>query len=227
MCVCTGRVVSATAFYSRFPKPEGMTHVLIDCGVLRGTEDGMQQMQAVVKHIGETTDHHLDVVVVTHEHWDHVSGFQQAVEQFKSLTIDNVWLAWTEDPDDGLADQLRGYKLKALQALSSARQKLAALQLGADSATPPAETPENPAESAAEKLSAACGGDRPGQPRPVFWRLWRGRCAKHHGRDGLGAQGGRCAAALPDPRQRQSAGPSRGGRRARLRARAAPRRRAD
>ena len=59
-------------FLLSFPKSEGMSHMLIDCGVLKGTEDGKARMQAIVRDIAKTTNGRLDVLVVTHEHWDHV-----------------------------------------------------------------------------------------------------------------------------------------------------------
>jgi hypothetical protein len=111
-------------FLLSFPRSEGMSHMLIDCGVLKGTEDGKARMQAIVRDIAKTTAGHLDVLVVTHEHWDHVSGFVQAQDEFKQLSIGEVWLAWTERSDDDLANQLRENKTKARQAVDAALQKL-------------------------------------------------------------------------------------------------------
>ena len=46
----------------------------------------------------------LDRLVVTHEHWDHLSGFLQARSDLRhASTVGEVWLAWTEDPHDELA----------------------------------------------------------------------------------------------------------------------------
>ena len=98
--------------------------MLIDCGVLTGTEDAAKAMQAVVSDIVQTTRERLDVLVVTHEHWDHVSGFLQAEEQFKKLSIGEVWLAWTEDPRCELANQLREKKRKAQKTVGAARERL-------------------------------------------------------------------------------------------------------
>ena len=47
-----------------------------------------------------TTGGHLHLLVATHEHLDHVSGFRSQMAKFKGMTIDHVWLAWTEDPTD-------------------------------------------------------------------------------------------------------------------------------
>ena len=111
-------------FLLSFPKPDGMSHMLIDCGVLKGTKEGGDRMRAAVADIIKTTEGRLDLLVVTHEHWDHVSGLIQAEDEFKGLTIGQVWLAWTERPDDDLAKQLREQRAKARQAVDAARQKL-------------------------------------------------------------------------------------------------------
>ncbi|MET0179108.1 MAG: MBL fold metallo-hydrolase, partial [Novosphingobium sp.] len=77
-------------------------HILIDCGVLQGTPGGGERMKAVAADIAATCRDDgrdtLDLAVVTHEHWDHVSGFRFADEIFAELGFDQLWLAWTEDP---------------------------------------------------------------------------------------------------------------------------------
>src|SRR5262245_52603576 len=85
-------------FLLTFAHSGGKYHMLIDCGVLRGTEDAETKMRAVVTDIKEETGHHLNLVVATHEHWDHLSGFLQAGDIWDEITVDEVWLAWTEDP---------------------------------------------------------------------------------------------------------------------------------
>jgi len=100
--------------------------MLIDCGVLKGTDEAKARMRAIVSDIAKTTAGHLDILVVTHEHWDHVSGFVLAQAEFDrtKLSISEVWLAWTEKPGDDLADQLREHKKKARKAVDAALQKL-------------------------------------------------------------------------------------------------------
>ena len=85
-------------------------YVLIDCGLKPGSHEYIhkQEIGTIVDHIGETTDYHLDLVVITHEHQDHVNGFWKAQNPyFEEFTIDSAWLAWTEDPLDELANELR------------------------------------------------------------------------------------------------------------------------
>ena len=68
------------------------------------------------------------LLVVTHEHWDHVSGFNQASTLFapensnpgnNRLTVGQLWFAWTEDPTDALATGLRNDRAQRLQKLAA------------------------------------------------------------------------------------------------------------
>ena len=88
-------------------KNKEQKYVLIDCGVLLGTEDATSVMKQVVSDIREATGGHLDILVTTHEHWDHISGFMQAQEEFNKIAVDQVWFSWTEDPKNPLARELR------------------------------------------------------------------------------------------------------------------------
>jgi glyoxylase-like metal-dependent hydrolase (beta-lactamase superfamily II) len=108
-------------FLLSFGKPEAeQVHVLIDCGVLVGTENARDQVTACVKDIHKTTGGRLDVVVATHEHWDHVSGFVQARDVFDQFDFGQIWMAWTEAPGDDQADRLRDDRNKRKQALAAA-----------------------------------------------------------------------------------------------------------
>src|SRR3954464_7211144 len=57
-------------------------YLMIDCGGILGTATPAKIMTAVVQNIIETTGGHVDLLAVTHEHWDHVSGFVQAQSLF-------------------------------------------------------------------------------------------------------------------------------------------------
>jgi len=86
------------------------THVMIDCGVFLSTEKAPEKMAAVLADVRKTTGGTLDLVIATHEHWDHLSGFFQAPDELKQLTIKNLWTAWTEDPEHPLARRLRNQR---------------------------------------------------------------------------------------------------------------------
>jgi hypothetical protein len=108
-------------FLLSFPGAKGKdVHVLIDCGVILGTPDPVPKMEQVVKDIAATTGGRIDLLIGTHEHWDHLSGFVQAKEQFDKLEVGAVWLSWLEDPHDDDARKLRAGR----------KQKLAALRMG-------------------------------------------------------------------------------------------------
>jgi Metallo-beta-lactamase superfamily len=93
--------------------------LMIDCGVVLGTPDAGKIMTQVMENLVSDTQEKIDVLAITHEHWDHLSGFTQASDSFGKLAVGAVWVAWTEDPKDDLADQLR-------KELGAAKQKLAA-----------------------------------------------------------------------------------------------------
>ncbi|HEX3128214.1 MAG TPA: hypothetical protein VH394_12865 [Thermoanaerobaculia bacterium] len=103
-------------------------YVLIDCGYKPGSPAFLKKktIQDVVDQIGEATGFHLDLVIVTHEHQDHVNGFwKQSDPYFKDFRIDEAWFAWTENPNDGVANDLRAQHKDVLVGLVEARNKLA------------------------------------------------------------------------------------------------------
>jgi len=99
--------------------------MLIDCGVVLGTPNPSEKMRGVVEDIRHETGGRIDVLVATHEHWDHVSGFVQAEAAFAGFEVGAVWLAWTEDPNDKLATKLREERRTAEKALRLAANRLA------------------------------------------------------------------------------------------------------
>jgi hypothetical protein len=91
--------------------------IMIDCGVILGTQDPATKMTAVVDNIVSTTQGNIDLLLATHEHWDHLSGFSQAKASFDKLKVNDVWLGWTEDLKDPLTAKLKKQKDEALAAL--------------------------------------------------------------------------------------------------------------
>jgi hypothetical protein len=121
-------------FLLSFPRSNTGTspdfHMLIDCGVIIGTDPAT--LINAVQDIYTTTNGHIDLLVGTHEHWDHLSGFNQARDVFDKFIVDNVWLAWTEDPDNATARSLRGNRSAKVTALRSAVAQMTAPGMAAD-----------------------------------------------------------------------------------------------
>lgn len=102
-------------------------HILIDCGVLTGTENAAQWAKNICADVeaeAKSTDGKVHAIVGTHCHWDHLSGFWDARVEFGALTVDEVWLSWAEDPRDEFANAHR--KQRALY-LDAARRAVALL----------------------------------------------------------------------------------------------------
>ena len=77
-------------------------HVLVDCGV--HVKGDLNLIDRAVDHIGETTGRKLAIVIATHAHQDHISGFSQ---KFDNFDIEEVWLPWCEDLRDKNAQKLQ------------------------------------------------------------------------------------------------------------------------
>ncbi len=113
-----------------FAKPDGSQfHLLIDCGVVSRTQNPGPLMTAVAKDIAEQTGKTLDVVVATHQHTDHLSGFKQADAVFRvgNIEMKRLWLAWTEDPRNPLGKKIQQELVRKLAAVRAAAAKLTAL----------------------------------------------------------------------------------------------------
>ncbi|WP_431854389.1 MBL fold metallo-hydrolase [Azospirillum sp.] len=111
---------------------DGWFNVMIDCGLLLGTPDAAARMTRVVEDVAAETGGRLDLLAVTHEHWDHVSGFIQARDAFRKIEVGAVWAAWTENEDDTAVQALKDGRRKALAALQSSSTRLRTM--GADGA---------------------------------------------------------------------------------------------
>lgn len=122
-------------FLISFPKQGGgRFHLVIDCGVLLGTPDADDRMPRVARSIARETGGsadgktkgRVDVLVGTHEHWDHLSGFVQARDVWENeIEVGEVWLAWTEDPGHALANELRQDRRRKVAHLRAAAERMA------------------------------------------------------------------------------------------------------
>jgi hypothetical protein len=110
-------------------------YVLIDCGFKPGSPGKLPvptQVAEIGRHIVASTGGFVDVAIVTHEHQDHVNGLTPA--NFPGLEVGKVWFAWTENPNDDVADALRAKFKDRLLGLIDARANLLGVGDGQDAA---------------------------------------------------------------------------------------------
>jgi beta-lactamase superfamily II metal-dependent hydrolase len=101
-------------------------HILVDCGVHPQGDIGT--MQKIVDNISEVTDKKLVVIIATHAHQDHISGFGKFAEMFTKFRIDEIWLPWTWDETNKVAR-----KMQRLQATLTEQLVQHVKALGIDS----------------------------------------------------------------------------------------------
>lgn len=102
-------------------------HILVDCGVHSKGDIGT--MEKIIENIGEVTNKNLAVIIATHAHQDHISGFDKFGDVFTTFKVGEVWLPWTWDETDKEA-----LKIQRRQATLTAQlfQHFEALGVDAD-----------------------------------------------------------------------------------------------
>jgi len=126
------RIGHGDCFLLAFPPSNNPVYVLIDCGFKPGSPAFINpsgpviSSKDIVNDMRAATGGRLDVAVITHEHQDHVNGITTA--NFKGFTIGEAWFAWTERPDDKVAEKLRKQYKDKLLGLFAARNRLAAAE---------------------------------------------------------------------------------------------------
>lgn len=78
----------------------GMAHILVDCGV---HAHDLGVMGEAVQKLKADTGGQLALVIMTHRHADHISGFGSAREIFETFEVERVWMSWFEDRSDDKA----------------------------------------------------------------------------------------------------------------------------
>lgn len=107
-------------FLIKLKKDNILKYIMIDCGTLKTSSDS--RLIEVVQHIKSETNGHLDILIGTHQHQDHLSGFKWAKELFDSMTFGEVWLSWLDNPDDNMAQSLGEGLSKAKKKFKEAKE---------------------------------------------------------------------------------------------------------
>ncbi len=92
-------------------------HVLIDFGAHMHGEIGT--MEPIMDDIETATGKKIAVVIATHAHRDHISGFGKFADRFSRFSIGQVWLPWTDNPGDPAADALQKKQLALYDRLET------------------------------------------------------------------------------------------------------------
>ena len=143
---CTGL---GDCFLLGFRGSNGRTsYILIDCGVWKGTPGSTEWMRRIMTHIEEEVrGTGIDLLVATHQHWDHLSGFSQAQAIFDRIQVKEVWLPWTENPEDPtalkMAEERRMAFRAAVAAVTGMRRQLTRHDERSDPSTALRSTVEN------------------------------------------------------------------------------------
>ena len=108
--------------------------MMIDCGSCQVGPNGFElYIQNLAEWVGAThspagkwSGGYIDLLVVTHEHNDHVNGFVKCLPIFEGITFGQAWFAWTENPNDpdGKAQELQKKRTQMRKGLEMAMNKL-------------------------------------------------------------------------------------------------------
>ena len=119
------RIGTGDFFLLLFRKGDKITFkMMIDCGCISADQEDFKD---AMEDLTRITESNIDLLVVTHEHSDHINGFEICAGQFKDFTFKNVWFAWTESDKDKVANDYREHYSKLGFALNKAVTKLTGL----------------------------------------------------------------------------------------------------
>ena len=102
-----------------FDFADGPRTMLVDCGAhLGGSASPMASVRAdLFEAVRRDGTPRIDVVVATHRHFDHISGFDS--KDWDGVSVGEVWMPWTEERGVVAADALRTKQKRAAAALSA------------------------------------------------------------------------------------------------------------
>ena len=98
------RVGFGDFFLLTVPAKTGAQHILIDCGVHAGD---IKSMDACVQDLVKETNRKLALVVATHYHADHLSGFASNFDEFAQFEVGAVWITNRLDPKNDKASKFK------------------------------------------------------------------------------------------------------------------------
>lgn len=91
------RVGFGDFFLLSLKKGAKAAHILVDCGVHAKPTGSIDEAIAQLKL---DTGGKIALIVMTHRHADHISGFASGADTFKTFDVSKVWMPWFENPAD-------------------------------------------------------------------------------------------------------------------------------
>ena len=108
--------------YCRIPKAHKNGrdfHILIDCGTLSATTylaSAVDRLKTMLPSIGGKR--HVDLLVVTHEHKDHMAGF--GMKLWDGVSFGAIWMTAAMDPKHPQAEKAKKLHAFAADAMAQA-----------------------------------------------------------------------------------------------------------
>jgi beta-lactamase superfamily II metal-dependent hydrolase len=137
-------------FLLTVPTKAGPQHILIDCGVHAGN---IGTMDECVKDLAKETGGKLALVIATHYHADHLSGFASNFDDFAEFEVGAVWITNRLDPKNKDAVKL----LMQIKSVSNQLRLGLRLRLGLGENEEPGKNAEVAQAQAIYKAENALG----------------------------------------------------------------------
>jgi beta-lactamase superfamily II metal-dependent hydrolase len=110
------RVGFGDFFLLTVPGKHGPAHILVDCGV---HAKNIGTMNDCVQDMKRETGNRLALVILTHNHADHMSGFATNFDDFANIEVGAVWITNRLDPKNADASKFMAQLTSVAQQLKS------------------------------------------------------------------------------------------------------------
>lgn len=93
-------------FLLTIPTSDGDCKILIDCGSIKKKNKSIEDIaKRVIKDVTADGSARIDILILSHRHEDHLSGFAKQV--WDEVEIGEVWMPWVESLTDPAARRIR------------------------------------------------------------------------------------------------------------------------
>jgi beta-lactamase superfamily II metal-dependent hydrolase len=82
----------------RLPDGDRTRYILIDFGRAPNDPSSIERFPNIARDIEKRCNGHIDLLVMTHEHLDHMEGFYRERDIFNRIEVDRVWMSLPSHP---------------------------------------------------------------------------------------------------------------------------------